>query len=158
MIRPPKLQPLCSRTDVVRHVLVMPGESVAGHVFIAAVSDSLPQFLANALSSAMSKYDTQLFINGKFVNSSSGKTFPVINPATEELICHVQEAQPEDVDLAVKAANDAFEPWRSMSGPNRRDLMHKLANLIEKNKAELAALESLNNGKPESQKNGKSSH
>ena len=52
--------------------------------------------------------DTQLFIGGKFVNSVSGKTFPVINPATEEVICEVQEALDADIDLAVKAANDAL--------------------------------------------------
>ena len=102
----------------------------------------------------MSKYETQLFINGNFVNSLSGKTFPVVNPATEEEICQVQEALSEDVDLAVKAATDAFEVWRKLSGPTRRDYINKLADLIEKNKAELAALETLNNGKPETQKNG----
>eukprot|EP00960_Hanusia_phi_P064953 765966-Hanusia_phi.AAC.7 len=99
----------------------------------------------------MSKYETRLFIDGEFVNSISGKTFQTINPATEEVICQVQEALPEDVDRAVIAANKAFErgsPWREMDGTKRRDLLLKLAELLEKNKEELAVLESLNNGKP----------
>eukprot|EP00960_Hanusia_phi_P071670 767601-Hanusia_phi.AAC.1 len=105
----------------------------------------------------MSKYETRLFIDGEFVNSISGKTFKTINPATEEVICEVQEALPEDVDRAVIAANKAFErgaPWREMDGTKRRDLLLKLADLMEQNKEELAVLESLNNGKPVSASHG----
>ena len=47
------------------------------------------------------KIETRLFINNEFVNSVSGKTFQTVNPATEEVICSVQEADKEDVDLAV---------------------------------------------------------
>jgi aldehyde dehydrogenase (NAD+) len=93
---------------------------------------------------------TQLLIDGKFVNSASGKTFDTFNPATEEKICSVQEAGVEDVERAVKAARKAFDggPWRRMSAYERGRLMHKLADLMEKNFDELAALESLDNGKP----------
>jgi len=99
--------------------------------------------------------DTQLFINGEFVDSLSGKTFPVVNPATEEVICTVQEALEEDVDRAVNAAVDAFEKtWRHTNGTDRRDLMNRLVDLIEKNKEELATLETLNNGKPRFQSAG----
>ena len=99
--------------------------------------------------------DTQLFINGEFVDSMSGKSFPVSNPATEEVICTVQEALEEDVDRAVNAAVDAFEnTWRHTDGANRRDLMNRLVELIEKNKEELATLETLNNGKPRFQSAG----
>jgi acyl-CoA reductase-like NAD-dependent aldehyde dehydrogenase len=52
---------------------------------------------------------TQLFINNEFVNSVSGKTFPVINPATEEKICDVQEAGDADCEKAIKAAREAFD-------------------------------------------------
>ena len=51
------------------------------------------------------------------MNSVSGKTFPTYNPATEEVIAQVQEADAADVDLAVKAARKAFEigsPWRQL--------------------------------------------
>lgn len=50
-----------------------------------------------------SEIETRLFINGKFVNSVSGRTFPTINPATEEVICEGQEGDAVDVDLAVRS-------------------------------------------------------
>ena len=101
--------------------------------------------------------DTQLFINGEFVDSLSGKTFPVVNPTTEDEICEVQEALKDDVDRAVDAAVEAFEStWRHVDGPGRRDLMLRLAVLIEENKDDLANLETLNNGKPRWQANGNS--
>lgn len=90
----------------------------------------------------------KLLINGKFVPAVSGKTFEVTDPATEEVIAHVAEADAADVDIAVKAARDAFETYRFVDGSTRRDLMNRLANLLEKNSKEVAALESLDNGKP----------
>jgi len=95
--------------------------------------------------------ETRLFINNEFVNSVSGKTFPTINPATEEIICGVQEADAADVDLAVKAAIDAFKlgsPWRSMAASERGKLLWKLADLIERDAKYLEELEALDNGKP----------
>src|SRR5687767_2885706 len=91
-----------------------------------------------------------MFINGKWVNSVSGKSFATLNPATGQPICQVAEGDKADIDLAVKAARQAFEsgPWSKMSAAERGRLMHKLADLIEKNAEELAALESLDNGKP----------
>lgn len=93
---------------------------------------------------------TKLLINGEWQDSQSGKTFETINPATEEVICDVAAAQKEDVDRAVVAARRAFDegPWRKMSATERGKLMLKLADLIEKNKKELAQLETLDNGKP----------
>ena len=93
---------------------------------------------------------TQLLIDGKFVNSASGKTFDTFNPATEEKITSVQESGVEDVNRAVKAARKAFDggPWRRMSGAERGRLLYKLADLMEKHQDELAALEALDNGKP----------
>lgn len=95
---------------------------------------------------------TRLYIDGQFVDSISGKTFAVLNPATGEEICRVQEADKADIDLAVKAARRCFETtWKYTDGSARRDLMLKLADLIERNKEELATLESLDNGKPYSE-------
>src|SRR5881275_3568138 len=93
---------------------------------------------------------TKLLINGRWVDSVSGKTFPTINPATGEKICDVAEGDKADVDLAVAAARKAFEsgPWSKMSAAERGRLLYKLADAIEKNVEELAALESLDNGKP----------
>jgi len=94
---------------------------------------------------------TGIFINNEFHPSASGKTFPTINPSTEEVICHVQEGDKADVDKAVKAATDAFSltsPWRTMDARDRGFLLLKLADLIERDRAYLASLETLDNGKP----------
>src|SRR6202171_5049501 len=93
---------------------------------------------------------TKLLINGQWVNSTSGKTFPTINPATGEVITQIAEADAPDVDKAVAAARAAFEKgaWRKMTAAQRGNLMFKLADLIEKHADELAQLEALDNGKP----------
>jgi aldehyde dehydrogenase (NAD+) len=93
---------------------------------------------------------TQCFIGGKWVPAASGKTFETIHPATEEVICEVAEGDKEDVDAAVDAARDAFEngPWATMDARDRGALMYKLADLIEEEADELAAIETLDNGKP----------
>ena len=94
-------------------------------------------------------YQTQLFINGEFVDAKSGKKFATINPATEAKICDVQEAGAEDVDIAVAAARAALPAWRKLDTQARRDMMLRLADLVEKTAPEMAKLESLDNGKPE---------
>jgi aldehyde dehydrogenase (NAD+) len=93
---------------------------------------------------------TKMLIDGKWVNSTSGRTFETINPATGDVIAHVAEGEAADIDKAVKAARRAFEkgPWRKMSARERGRLLYKLADLVEENKRELAALETLDNGKP----------
>jgi aldehyde dehydrogenase (NAD+) len=95
-------------------------------------------------------HQTQCFIGGQWTPAQSGKTFDTINPATEQTIASVAEGDAADVDLAVKAARKAFEggDWPKMDARDRGRLMNKLADLIEENIDELAALESLDNGKP----------
>jgi len=91
---------------------------------------------------------TGLFINNEFVKGVDGKTFEVINPATEEVITSVHEATEKDVDIAVAAARKAFEgPWRQETPENRGKLLNKLADLFEKNLDLLASVEALDNGK-----------
>ncbi|KAF2018668.1 aldehyde dehydrogenase [Aaosphaeria arxii CBS 175.79] len=91
---------------------------------------------------------TGLFINNEWVKGVDGKTFEVINPATEEVITSVHEATEKDVDIAVQAARKAFNgPWRTETPENRGKLLVNLANLFEKNVDILAAVESLDNGK-----------
>lgn len=93
---------------------------------------------------------TQLFINNQFVNSQSGKTFTTINPATFEPIAEVQEGDHRDIDLAVTAAEKAFDKdseWRQMDASARGQLLYKLAELLERDVNYLASLESYNNGK-----------
>lgn len=91
-----------------------------------------------------------LFIDGEFVPSLSGKTFKSINPATEEVLVEVAEAEAPDIDRAVKAARRAFEsgPWSRMSAAERSRLLYRLADLMEEHKLQLAQLETLDNGKP----------
>ncbi len=93
---------------------------------------------------------TQLLINNQWVPSESGKTFPTYNPATGEEIAQIAEADAGDVDKAVKAARYALErgPWRKTSASERGRLLNRLADLIEQNADELAALETLDNGMP----------
>lgn len=93
--------------------------------------------------------ETELFIDGRFTPSSSGKTFPTINPATEEVLAEVAEGTAEDVDRAVQAARRALEtgPWATMDARDRGALLHRLADAIEKDKENLAVLETLDNGK-----------
>jgi acyl-CoA reductase-like NAD-dependent aldehyde dehydrogenase len=92
----------------------------------------------------------RMYVDGKFVNAASGKTLPVYNPATGEVMAHVPEAESEDVDRAVRAARRAFDegPWSKMSASQRGLLIHKLGDLLEQHLEEFAEIESMDNGKP----------
>ena len=92
----------------------------------------------------------QLFINGKWVDAKSGKTFDVENPATGDIVAQAAEGDKADIDEAVKAARKAFEsgPWKDMSASERGKIVWKIGDLILKYADELAELESLDNGKP----------
>jgi aldehyde dehydrogenase (NAD+) len=96
------------------------------------------------------RLQTKLFIDGKFVDAVSGKTFATLNPATGEVLAQVAEADAADIDKAVKAARRAFEsgPYKKMSPRDRGKLLARLARLVEENAADLAMIETLDNGKP----------
>ncbi|CAL5374868.1 unnamed protein product [Camellia sinensis] len=93
---------------------------------------------------------TQLLINGQFVDSASGKTFPTLDPRTGEVIAHVAEGETEDINHAVAAARKAFDegPWPRMTAYERSRILLHFADLVEKHSDEIAALETWNNGKP----------
>jgi len=95
---------------------------------------------------------TGLFINNEFHKSSDGKTFRTINPANETVIAELQQGGEKDVDLAMQAAsvcfNDPDSKWRKLPDSGRRDLLLKLADLIERDADRLAIWESADNGKP----------
>ncbi|ONK69457.1 uncharacterized protein A4U43_C05F23080 [Asparagus officinalis] len=93
---------------------------------------------------------TKLLINGNFVDSASGKTFPTLDPRTGEVIAHVAEGDAEDVNHAVAAARNAFDegPWPKMPAYERSRILLRFADLIEKHNDEIAALETWDNGKP----------
>ena len=93
----------------------------------------------------------KMLINGQWVEAESGKTFETLNPATGEVLANIPEGGKADIDKAVKAARKAFDygPWRNkMSAAERARCIYKLADLIEQKAAELAELETLDNGKP----------
>jgi phenylacetaldehyde dehydrogenase len=91
----------------------------------------------------------RLLINGEWVDAQSDKTIAVFDPATGREIGRVADAGPEDVNRAVAAARAAFEsgPWPEMSPAAREALLWKLSDLIERHSADLAELESVDNGK-----------
>jgi len=91
----------------------------------------------------------QLLIDGRPVAALSGRTFETLDPATEDVIAVVAEADQHDVDLAVAAARRALEgPWGRMRAADRGRILNKLADLIEQHGEEIAALESRDAGKP----------
>src|SRR5919106_1515592 len=90
-----------------------------------------------------------LFIGGEFVEPKSGRFMPTIDPSTEEVLAEVPEAGPEDVDLAVTAARDAFESrWRDLPGRERAKYLYRIARALQERAREFAVLESMNGGKP----------
>jgi acyl-CoA reductase-like NAD-dependent aldehyde dehydrogenase len=89
-----------------------------------------------------------LFIDGQFVDGG-GPSFKTINPATEEVLAEVAEANDADVDRAVKAARKAYERvWGPMPGRERAKYLYRIARIIQERGRELAVLESIDNGKP----------
>jgi phenylacetaldehyde dehydrogenase len=92
----------------------------------------------------------RMLIDGVWVEAASGKTFPVYDPATEEVIAHVAEGDAEDIERAVRAARRAFDtgPWRKVTPSERGRMLWRLADLLEARLEEFAQLEALDNGKP----------
>ena len=95
-------------------------------------------------------HERQMLIGGDWVEAASGKTFEVFNPATGDVLANVAEGDAEDIDRAVKAARAAFEtgPWATMTPSERGRVIHRIGDLILEHGDELAALETLDNGKP----------
>jgi aldehyde dehydrogenase (NAD+) len=90
----------------------------------------------------------ELFIGGKFVAPHSGRYFTTINPATEEVLSEVAEADAEDVERAVREARKAFGRWRKVRPAERAKYIFRIARLIQEQSRALAVLETLNGGKP----------
>src|SRR5580765_5099778 len=92
----------------------------------------------------------QLYINGEWVDSKSNKTFPVYDPASEEVIAQAPDANADDVNRAVAAAKAAFEdgPWASTTAQERGRVLFRMADKVRQNLAALAELECRNTGKP----------
>ncbi len=92
------------------------------------------------------QYD--LFINGKWVKPESGKYFPTINPATEQVISTIAEANEKDVNKAVKAARDAYNKvWSKMPAKERAKYIYRIARTIQERAREFAVIETMDGGK-----------
>jgi len=93
------------------------------------------------------RYD--LFINGKFVKPEKEKYFATINPATEEKLAEVAEANSDDVDKAVRAARKVYDNvWSKMAPKERGKYIYRIARLMQERAREFAVIESLDGGKP----------
>src|SRR5215204_7260807 len=90
----------------------------------------------------------QKFVGGKWVDAAEGGTAEIVNPSTGETISEVPNGTQADVDRAVQAAKTALPEWLETTPGERAELLFKLADLIDENADELAALESKNVGKP----------
>jgi aldehyde dehydrogenase (NAD+) len=91
----------------------------------------------------------RMLIGGKWLEAASGKTFETRNPATGELLANVAEGDAEDIDRAVAAAREAFNgPWGKFKPAQRQAILNKLAELVDRDLDELAALDTLDMGAP----------
>jgi succinate-semialdehyde dehydrogenase/glutarate-semialdehyde dehydrogenase len=91
--------------------------------------------------------DVSLFIDGRWTPSVSGRTLPVIDPATEQVIGTVPHANRQDLDSALEAAQRGFEVWRNISAFERSKLMRKAADLVRERADEIAKLLTQEQGK-----------
>ena len=92
--------------------------------------------------------DTQLFLNGEWRDSLSKETLEIINPATEEVIGKVSHARKEDLDLALKGAENAFNEWKHVSAYDRSKILRKAADIVRSRADKIATLMTLEQGKP----------
>jgi betaine-aldehyde dehydrogenase len=88
------------------------------------------------------------FINGKSVESKSGKTSDLVNPSTGQVFATAPNSNAADVDMAMKAAADAFPIWRDSTPSERQRALLKIADAIESRADEIVKIESQNTGKP----------
>jgi gamma-glutamyl-gamma-aminobutyraldehyde dehydrogenase len=93
---------------------------------------------------------TRAFIDGRFVDAASGRTFTTQNPATGRALATIAEGDVADVDAAVRAARAAVEhgPWATMAPGERKRTLQRVADAIDAHTEELAVVESLDAGKP----------
>lgn len=108
--------------------------------------DYAPAPESSAIVTIEPKYD--LYIDGKFVPSKSGKRFATINPANEKVLSEVTGATTTDVDKAVKAATAAFKKWSKLTGAQRGKYLYRIARIMQERAREFAVLETMDNGKP----------
>lgn len=88
------------------------------------------------------------YINGQFIEPLNSSFLEVYEPATGQIYAQVPDSSSNDVELAIKAAREAFPLWSQLSLEQRSEILNKIANLIDERQLELAQIESRDNGKP----------
>jgi len=96
----------------------------------------------------MSYSDVSLMIDGAWTKGAAGRTIPVINPATEEVIGTVAHAEKADLDRALEAADKAFKTWRKVSPFDRYKILRKAAELLRQRADQIAPIMTMEQGKP----------
>lgn len=97
----------------------------------------------------MARFEEQkLYIGGRYVEASSGATFETINPANGEVLAKVQRASREDVERAVQSAVEGQKVWAAMTAMQRSRILRRAVDILRERNDELAALETLDTGKP----------
>ena len=92
--------------------------------------------------------DTHLFLNGEWKEATAKETLEIINPATEEVIGKVSHARKEDLDIALNAAENAFNSWKNVSAYERSKILRKAADLVRSKADQIATLMTMEQGKP----------
>ena len=117
---------------------------------IEAVSNHPSSAWRSIAERELSRLETRLFIDGKFVDAVDGNRFESINPATGEIIAEVAAANEKDIDAAVAAARKAFRSgvWSRMAPRDRMEILYRFTQLIDEHSEQLAVLDTLDMGKP----------
>lgn len=97
----------------------------------------------------MARFEEQkLYIGGRYVEATSGATFETINPANGEVLANVQRAGKDDVERAVASAVEGQKVWAAMTAMQRSRILRRAVDILRERNDELAALETLDTGKP----------
>jgi succinate-semialdehyde dehydrogenase/glutarate-semialdehyde dehydrogenase len=96
----------------------------------------------------MNYSDVSLMIDGAWTKGANGRTIPIVNPATEEVIGQLAHAEKADLDRALAAADKGFRQWRKVSAYDRYKIMRKAADLIRQRVDEIATMMTMEQGKP----------
>src|ERR1700734_515052 len=101
-------------------------------------------------TTALPEFPLRLLIGGEWWEAASGKRFATLNPATEEVLAEVSEAEAPEIDAAVAAARDALRrgAWPGMTGAERGRILYRLAGILRERAEEGVVLESIDRGKP----------
>ena len=111
---------------------------------------SIPEKSTLVATAKKIQFRTRAFIDGRFSDAASGKTYAAENPATGQMLANIAQCDAADVDRAVKVARKTADSgvWSRMSPAGRKKILVKFADLIDANTLELALTESLDAGKP----------